>query len=359
MTPIDHRQAASSNLEIPEGFLRFCVLAWRRRWTPFPADRHEKDHQARGARGCAGPSGPSGDVVTGRPTPAYHGPVAISTADPRARPIAVYDSGVGGLTVLHELLVQLPHEDFVYLADAARLPYGMRTQAELERFALECAEELLARRAKLLVVACNTATSAALPVLRERMAQTTLGIDVLGVVQPGAVQAVAATTNGRVGLMATPATVASGAYAEAIALADPFVELTAVACPDLATIIEGGFPFDERVVETVRDYVAPLRAAGVDTVILGCTHHPLIAPMLQRMLGRGVRIVTSGTPVAHQVEHVLGARGLANPRGAAEGDYRFLTTGDVEAFRALGSVFLQLPLGAVERVALRAAEAVA
>jgi glutamate racemase len=304
---------------------------------------------------------------------AYHGHVATSTADPRARPIAVYDSGVGGLTVLHELLVQLPHEDFVYLSDAARLPYGMRTQAELERFALECAEELLARRAKLLVVACNTATSAALPVLRERMAQTTLGIDVLGVVQPGAVQAVAATTNGRVGLMATPATVSSGAYAEAIALADPFVELTAVACPDLATIIEGGFPFDERVVETVRDYVAPLREAGVDTVILGCTHYPLIAPMLQRMLGRGVHIVTSGTPVAHQVEHVLGARGLANPRGAvapnaraghspdarAEGDYRFLTTGDVEAFRALGSVFLQLPLGEVERVALRAAEAAA
>jgi glutamate racemase len=308
--------------------------------------------------------------------------VATATADPRARPIAVYDSGVGGLTVLHELLVQLPHEDFVYLADAARLPYGTRGQVELERFALQCAEELLARGAKLLVVACNTATSAALPALRERMAQTTLGIDVLGVVQPGAVQAVASSTNGRVGLMATPATVSSGAYAQAIAQADPFVELTSVACPDLATIIEGGFPFDERVVETVRGYVAPLREAGVDTVILGCTHYPLIAPMLQRMLGRGVRIVTSGTPVAHQVEHVLGARGLANPRGhagadargsgradgragegadprAGEGDYRFLTTGDVEAFRALGSVFLQLPLGAVEHVALRASEVAA
>jgi glutamate racemase len=181
------------------------------------------------------------------------------------------------------------------------------------------------------------------------------------VVQPGAVQAVAATTNGRVGLMATPATVASGAYASAIAQADPFVELTSVACPDLATIIEGGFPFDERVVETVRGYVAPLRTAGVDTVILGCTHYPLIAPMLQRMLGRGVRIVTSGTPVAHQVEHVLGARGLANPRGqrGAEGAYSFLTTGDVDAFRALGSVFLQLPLGDVEHVTLRAAEAAA
>ena len=130
---------------------------------------------------------------------AYHGAVASRTADPRTRPIAVFDSGVGGLTVLHELLVQLPHEDFVYLADAARLPYGTRTQAELERFALQCAEELLARGAKLLVVACNSATAAALPALRERMAQTTLGIDVLGVVQPGAVQAVAASTNGRVG----------------------------------------------------------------------------------------------------------------------------------------------------------------
>jgi glutamate racemase len=284
--------------------------------------------------------------------------VASRTADPRARPIAVFDSGVGGLTVLHELLVQLPHEDFLYLADAARLPYGTRTQAELERFALQCAEELLARGAKLLVVACNSATAAALPALRERMAQTTLGIDVLGVVQPGAVQAVAASANGRVGLMATPATVDSGAYATAIAQADPFVELTAVACPELTAIIEAGFPFDERVVDTVRGYVAPLRAAGVDTVILGCTHYPLIAPMLQRMLGRGVRIVTSGAPVAHQVEHVLGARGLASPH-VGEGEYRFLTTGDVEAFRALGSTFLQLPLGDVEHVTLRAAEAAA
>jgi glutamate racemase len=275
-----------------------------------------------------------------------------------SRPIGVFDSGMGGLTVLHELLVTLPHEDFVYLGDTARFPYGDRPAEELERFALQIADALLRRHAKLLVVACNSATAAALPALRERMAQTTLGIDVLGVVQPGAVQAVAASTNGRVGLLATPATVASGAYAAAIAQADPFVELTAVPCPDLAAIIEGGFPFDERVVETVRGYVAPLRAAGVDTVILGCTHYPLIAPMLQRMLGRGVRIVTSGAPVAHQVEHVLGARGLASPH-VGEGVYRFLTTGDVEAFRALGSVFLQLPLGEVERVTLRAAEAAA
>jgi glutamate racemase len=278
--------------------------------------------------------------------------VSSRPPDPRERPIAVFDSGVGGLTVLHELLVQLPQEDFVYLADSARFPYGERSRAELERFSLEIAEELLARGAKLLVVACNSATAAALPALRERMMQTTLGIDVLGVVHPGAVRAVAATRNGRVGLMATPATVASGSYAEALAATDPFVELTSVACPDLTAIIEGGFPFDARVVDTVRRYCEPLREAEIDTLILGCTHYPLVRPMIQRMLGRGVEIVASGTPVALQVEHVLGARGLAT-RETGEGDYRFLCTGDVDAFRALGTRFLQMPLGPVERVALR------
>jgi glutamate racemase len=269
----------------------------------------------------------------------------------RRRPVGVFDSGVGGLTVLHELLVQLPQEDFVYFADAARFPYGDRSAAQLEAFALEIAEELLARRIKLLVVACNSATAAALPALRERLMQTTMGVDVLGVVQPGAVQAVAATRNGRIGLMATPATVASGAYARAIAAADPFVDVTEIACPDLTAIIEGGFPFDERVVDTVRGYCAPLRAAGVDTVILGCTHYPLVRPMLQRFLGRGVEIVSSGAPLARQVEHVLGARGLATTR-AGEGRYSFMTTGDAEAFRALGTRFLQLPLGEVEPVRL-------
>jgi glutamate racemase len=276
-------------------------------------------------------------------------------ADPRDRPIAVFDSGVGGLTVLHELLVQLPHEDFVYLADAARFPFGERSTADLERFSLEIAEELLARGAKLLVVACNSATAAALPALRARMMQTTLGVDVIGVVQPGAIQAVAATRNGRVGLMATQATVASGAYAAAIAAADPHVDLIAVACPDLTAIIEGGFPFDERVVETVRAYCAPLRDAGVDTVILGCTHYPLVRPMLQRFLGRGVEIITSGAPLARQVEHVLGSRGLGNER-TGEGDYSFLCTGDVASFRALGTRFLQMPLGEVAHVSLKPSE---
>jgi glutamate racemase len=242
----------------------------------------------------------------------------------------------------------------VYLADSARFPYGNRSAEELQAFALEVAEELIARRIKLLVVACGSATAAALPALRERLMQTTLGVDVLGVVQPGALQAVAATRNGRIGVLATPATVASGAYERAIAAADPFVDVTSVACPDLAAIIEEGFPFEQRVVDTVREYCAPLRDAGVDTVVLGCTHYPLVRPMIQRMLGPQVRIMSYGGPLARQVEHVLGARGLGHPRagerGAGEGDYAFACTGDVDAFRALGTRFLQMPLGDVEHV---------
>jgi glutamate racemase len=276
------------------------------------------------------------------------------SSDPRERPIAVFDSGVGGLTVLHELLVRLPHEDYVYLGDTARFPYGDRSREDLTRFSLQVADELLARRAKLLVVACNSATAAALPALQARMRQTTLGIDVLGVVRPEAVQAVTSTRNGRIGLLATPATVASGAYARAVAAADPHVRLESVSCPDLAPIIPGGFPFDQRVVDTVRSYTGSLRAAGVDTVILGCTHYPLVGPMLQRMLGRGVTLVTSGAAVARRAEHVLAVDGLESPR-EGEGDYRFLCTGDVEAFHALGTRFLQMPLGEVAHVELLAA----
>lgn len=269
------------------------------------------------------------------------------------RPIGVFDSGVGGLTVLHELLVQLPQEDFVYLADTARFPYGERSAAELQEFSLQIAEELLRRNVKLLVVACNSATAAALPALQERMMQTTLGVDVIGVVRPGAVHAVAATRTGRVGLMATTATVDSGAYAEAIAAADPHVDLVSVPCPDLTEIIEGGFPFDQKVVDTVRRYCAPLRDAKVDTVVLGCTHYPLVRPMLQRILGPGVTIISSGAPLARQVEHVLGSRSLETNRDDPthpEGDYSFLCTGDPEPFRAMGTRFLQMPLGEVEQI---------
>jgi glutamate racemase len=283
---------------------------------------------------------------------------SIRASDPRERPIGVFDSGVGGLTVLHELLVQLPHEDFLYLGDTARFPYGERTPEELARFSAEIAEELLRRRAKLLVVACNSATAAALPSLRRRMLETTLGVDVLGVVRPEASQAVAATRSGRIGLLATPTTVTSRAYEQAIGAIDPHVTLLSIPCPGLAAIIQAGEQFDERAVQSVREACAPLRDAQVDTVILGCTHYPLIRPMLQRMLGPQVELISSGAALARQVEHALSTRGLRNPR-EQEGDYRFLCTGDTEAFHELGTRFLQMPLGGVEHVELAEVEAVA
>ena len=273
--------------------------------------------------------------------------------DLRRRPVGVFDSGVGGLTVLHELLVALPHEDFLYLGDTARFPYGTRSHDEVRGFALQVAEELVNRGAKLLVVACNTLASAALPVLEQRFggAGEPDAIDVIAVVGPESPEAVVATRTGRVGLLATPATVDSGAYERALLAADPHIRLTSVPCPDLAPIIQGGFPFDQEVLDTVRAYCEPLKAAGVDTVILGCTHYPLVRPMLQRMLGPGVRLITAGTAIARRVECALSARDLDSPN-EGEGDYRFLCTGDVTAFRDAGTRFLQLPVGEVVHVDL-------
>jgi len=275
----------------------------------------------------------------------------MTSAEGRNRPIGVFDSGVGGLTVLHELLVSLPHEDFLYLGDTARFPYGERSPEELRVFAGEIADELIARGAKLLVVACNTAAASAVPVLRARLDED--DIDVLAVIGPESQAAVVATHTGRVGLLATPATVASGAYDRAVEAADPHVRLFKVPCPDLAPIIQGGFPFDQGVVDTVRSYCVPLREARVDTVILGCTHYPLVRPMLQRMLGPQVTLIAPGAAIARRVECALEARGLASD-SEGEGDYRFLCTGDPESFRALGSRFLQMPLSDVTHVELGA-----
>ncbi|HXA53767.1 MAG TPA: aspartate/glutamate racemase family protein, partial [Solirubrobacteraceae bacterium] len=186
---------------------------------------------------------------------------------------------------------------------------------------------------------------------------TTLGVEVLGVVRPEAVRAVAATRSGRIGLLATPTTVASRAYERAVHTVDQHVTLTAVPCPALAPMIQAGEQFDERVVSSVREACSPLKAAGVDTVILGCTHYPLVAPLLQRMLGPGVTLVSSGAALARQVEHVLSTRELRNPR-EGEGEYSFLCTGDPEAFREQATRFLQMPLGPVEQVRLVGAEAV-
>jgi glutamate racemase len=195
---------------------------------------------------------------------------------------------MGGLTVLHELLVTLPHEDFVYLGDAARLPYGPRPLPEIRRYAQEIGAWLEGQGVKLIVVACNAATSAALPEL-----QTELSVPVVGVITPEAHAAVQTTRNRRIGLLATEATVSAGRYVSLVRTLDAGVEVFQVACPALVPLIESDDPYGAPTVEAVREYAAPLQAAGVDTVILGCTHYPLIRPILQRVFGRGVTLVFS------------------------------------------------------------------
>jgi len=259
-----------------------------------------------------------------------------------ARPIGVFDSGVGGLTVLHECLVSLPHEDFVYLGDHARLPYGPRPLAEISRFAHEIAAYLAAQDVKLIVVACNTATSAALPAL-----QASLSVPVLGVIAPEAAAAVRATRNRRIGLLATEATVAAGRYQALVAALDAGVRFSAVACPKLVPLIEAG----EQTVEAVTEYARPLQETGCDTVILGCTHYPLIRPVFERVFGREVTLVFSADETAREVAETLSAKGFAN-RAGRQGTTRFLTTGDPELFRSLGERLLQLPLAAVAQVSV-------
>jgi glutamate racemase len=260
---------------------------------------------------------------------------------------------MGGLTVLHECLVTLPHEDFVYLGDGARLPYGPRPLGEIRRFAAEIAAYLEAQGVKIVVAACNSATAAALPDLQRRLA-----VPVLGVLAPEAHAAVLATRNRRIGLLATEATVASGRYEELVRALDAGAELHAVACPRLVPLIEGDDPFGEETATAVREYAAPLKDAGVDTVILGCTHYPLIRPILQRVFGRGVTLVFSAEETGREVAETLVRKGIENDP-AREGGYRFLTTGDPAAFRTMGKRFLQLPIGDVEHVEVATLEAAA
>jgi glutamate racemase len=199
------------------------------------------------------------------------------------------------------------------------------------------------------VIACNSAASAGHEAAMQIAAEA--GIEVVAVIEPEAEVAAALTQSGKVGVLATPATVRSGSYLRALAHQHRALTVTEVEAPDLAAVIQRGFPFDEGVVEMVRSYCAPLKRAEVDTVILGCTHYPLVAPMLQRVLGRDVRLVTAGHAIAATAQRVLEESGLAT-EGAAEGSYRFLCTGDPASFRDLGTRFLQMPLGEVELVEL-------
>jgi glutamate racemase len=257
-------------------------------------------------------------------------------------PIGIFDSGVGGLTVARSVIDQLPAEQVVYVGDTAHGPYGPQRIADVRRHALAIGDALVERGVKLLVIACNTASAACLADARERY-----DIAVVEVVRPAVRRAVAATRIGRIGVIGTRATVASGAYDDAFAAARD-VEVTSVACPRFVDFVERGLTSGRQVLGLAQGYLEPLQRAKVDTVVLGCTHYPLLAGVLQIVLGPDVSLVSSAEETAKDVVRVLMTNNLARePDAAPPAPHQFLATGDPEPFRRLGRRFLGPEIGAV------------
>jgi glutamate racemase len=259
------------------------------------------------------------------------------------RPIGIFDSGVGGLTVARSIIDLLPYESVIYFADTARYPYGPRRQAEVRGFAEEIMDVLLAQDVKLVVVACNTASAAALDELR-----AAYPVPVVDVIEPTARAAVRLTRNRSVGVIGTAGTVGSGRYVEAIDATRENVSVTANACPRFVELIERGETTGQAILDTATGYLAPLVEAEVDTLILGCTHYPLLTGVLSYLLGPDVFLVSSAEWTAREVFAELTRASLHAPFGA-EPWHRFLVSGDPEQFRRLGARFLGPEVGVVEQ----------
>lgn len=257
-----------------------------------------------------------------------------------AQPIGVFDSGVGGLTVFREIARAVPQSPLIYLGDSARVPYGTKSAETVVRYSLEAAKHLLDRGIGMLVVACNTATAAALPVL-----QSKLSIPVIGVIEPGARAAVERTA-GRVGVIATEGTVRSKAYTRAIKALNPAVEVIEVAAPLFVPLAEEGWANTHVAREVAEIYLEPLIDAGIDTLVLGCTHYPILRGTIERVVGDKVQIVDSAETTAKCVKEAAPASTGARPR------YQFLVTDAEERFRRIAGEFLEQEIEHLELVAL-------
>lgn len=254
-------------------------------------------------------------------------------SDNRSRAIGVFDSGIGGLTVLKALIDLLPYEDFIYLGDTARTPYGAKSREIILRYSLENTRFLLAKGIKLLVIACNTSSAIA---LEQIIAETS--VPVIGVIEPGALAAVKSSRSGKIGVIGTEATIASGAYTRAIHQLRSEAELYTRACPMLVPLVEEGWTENEIARQTVELYLESLRASGIDTLLLGCTHYPLLRNLFAKTLGRGVQIVDSATATAVAVQDRLRALGLLSR--ARNGSQSYFVTEMPERFIRVGRRFI-------------------
>ncbi|HUE76731.1 MAG TPA: glutamate racemase [Longimicrobiales bacterium] len=271
--------------------------------------------------------------------------VPVPAAVERDRPIGVFDSGVGGLTVVNALRERLPNESVVYFGDTARVPYGAKSPANVRRFSREAAQFLLSRDAKLIVVACNTATAHAVPTLSDE-----LEVPVVGVIEPGATAAVAASRTGRIGVLGTAGTIASGAYDLAIRRRlGEMGRVYAQPCPLFVPLVEEGWTEHAVTATIAADYLRPLREVDVDVVILGCTHYPLLRPVLEDLMGTDVRLVDSAQETARAVEGILTAMGLE--RAAQDPpSYTFFVSDSPHRFREVGRRFVGDLIGSVSHV---------
>ena len=260
-------------------------------------------------------------------------------------PIGIFDSGFGGLTVARSVIDQLPHESIVYLGDTARQPYGPKPISEVREYALECLDHLVARGVKALVIACNSASAAMLRDARERY-----DVPVVEVILPATRRAVSATHNGRIGVIGTRATIESQAYEDAFAAA-PQVHLATRACPRFVDFVEQGVTGGEELLRAAHDYLDPLVADGVDTLVLGCTHYPLLTGVISYVMGDQVTLVSSAEECAKDVYRMLASSGLM--RDGGEPTHTFLTTGSPEEFETLGRRFLGPELHAASQFAGR------
>jgi glutamate racemase len=261
-------------------------------------------------------------------------------------PIGIFDSGIGGLTVARAVFEQLPHESTVYFGDTARVPYGPKSPDTVRRYSLEILHWLLGQRVKAVVIACNTSTAHALETL-----QAESPVPVIGVIEPGARAAAAAASGRPIGVIGTAGTIASNAYARAIRRERADAQVEQKACPLFVPLVEEGW-FDHPAADLIaREYLAPLAAAGVGSLVLGCTHYPLLRPLLQRVMGSEVRLIDSGEETARVVASVLRERRLEAPAGHAAG-HRFAVSDDEARFRQVGARFIGERLGRAEVVSL-------
>ena len=257
------------------------------------------------------------------------------------RPIGIFDSGIGGLTVLKEIRREMPYEDIVYFGDTAHVPYGTKSKETITRFSTDNVHFLQSFGVKIVVVACNTASSLSLDALKEKFPHQMI----IGVIEPGAAAALRVTKNRRIGVIGTKATIHSGTYEACLKRLDPSVKVYSEACPLFVPLVEEGWLDGEVVEKVAKTYLEPLKAFDIDTLILGCTHYPLLAGLIQKILGSKVQLINSAEETARQTRQLLGETAVLK-----EPEVRFYVSDEPEPFRTLGERFLGTPIHSVAKI---------